>query len=71
MEAASDETMNKLTNYGKKFVAYLLELFLKDIYLNYVPDDMPDEVANFIRSLFGGPIIPVTAVFPEFKDMDD
>ena len=71
LEVASDEMMNKLTNYGKKFVAYLLELFLKDLYSNYVPDDMPDEVANYIRSLFGGPIIPVTAVFPEFKDMDD
>ncbi len=71
LEVASDEMMNKLTNYGKKFVAYLLELFLKDLYSNYVPDDMPNDVAKFIRMLTGGPIIPVSAVFPEFKDMDD
>lgn len=71
LEAASDETLKKLATLGNAFSAYILEMFLKELYISYVPDDMPDDVANFIRSLFGGPIIPVTAVFPEFKDMDD
>ena len=71
LELASEGTLKKLTSMGNAFVAYLLELFLKDLYSNYIPDDMPNDVAKFIRMLTGGPIIPASAVFPEFKDMDD
>lgn len=71
IETASDSTICKVEKLGYAFLAFLAEMFITELYSNYIPDDMPKEVADLIMQLTGGPIIPATSVFPELKDMDD
>lgn len=44
--------------------------FMLNIYRDYVPDDMPDAVASFIRTFFGDIIIPVDGRFPDENLVD-
>lgn len=45
------------------------EDYLETLYLHYVPKGFPLELAAFIRAFGGGsPIIPVTAIFPDFAE---
>ena len=45
--------------------------FMVNIYRDYVPDDMPDAVANFIRTFFGDVMIPLNINFSETVTGDD
>ena len=71
IEAASSETIYKVEKLGYAFSAFLAEMFITELYANYIPEDMPKEVAETIMQFTGGPIIPAAAIFPELKDMDD
>lgn len=43
--------------------------FMKSIYMNYVPEGIPEGVLAFIQLLCGGgPMNPITAIFPELFD---
>lgn len=44
--------------------------YFKMIYSRYLPEDMPEEVASFIKMLSGGSgvMIPITAIFPDFGE---
>lgn len=44
--------------------------FMLNIYRDYVPDDMPDAIASFIRTFFGDIIIPVDGRFPDENLVD-
>lgn len=43
--------------------------FMTSIYMNYVPEGIPEGVLAFIQLLCGGgPMNPITAIFPELFD---
>lgn len=42
--------------------------FMKTLYTDYVPDEMSEELADFIHSFLGCIMIPSTAVFPELME---
>lgn len=71
IETASSDTIYKVEKIGYAFSAFLAEMFITELYANYIPEDMPKEVAETIMQFTGGPIIPAAAIFPELKDMDD
>ena len=42
---------------------------MTSIYMNYVPEGIPEGVLAFIQLLCGGgPMNPITAIFPELFD---
>jgi len=45
--------------------------FFERCYDGYIPEGMPEEVAKFIAAISGGPIIPITAIFPDFSLDED
>lgn len=47
------------------------KMFMREIYKNYVPAEMPAEVLNFVQMLFGHPLLPIKAIFPEWYANDD
>lgn len=50
----------------------LIHTFMELLYEDFVPEGMPKEVAEFIKSISNGSVlIPITAVFPDFDNDSD
>lgn len=67
--------LHELINHmSMMLAAHAQEDVMECIYSNYVPEGMPEEVADFITNVLGGGsvMLPFEAVFPGFgKDDDD
>lgn len=58
-----------LEEVTEEIVTDMSRLLKEDIYANYIPEGLPEEVVELIRAITGGaPIIPIQAIFPEFGD---
>lgn len=44
------------------------KMFMREIYKDYIPAEIPEEVLRFMKMLFGTPFLPMTDVFPEWYD---
>ena len=63
-ENLTEVTINEITEIAGEFASMYVQHFLKDVYEAYVPEDMSKETADMIRNIFGGIIIPTSAVIP-------
>lgn len=71
-EVISTEGMLKeLEDIGKNMSNTLINLFMENMYKNYVPQDIPPELALLVRMLGGknAVIIPGAAIFGEGSEM--
>lgn len=46
------------------------KMFMREIYKDYIPAEIPKEVLRFMQMLFGTPLLPMTDVFPEWYEDD-
>lgn len=71
------EILEDLESLCKEVAQIIAQDYLEELYWDYVPEGFPPEIAAFLRAIGGGaPIIPITAIWPDFaesfsKDDDD
>lgn len=46
------------------------KMFMLEIYKDYVPDTIPEEILRFMQMLFGTPLTSMNSIFPEWYDDD-
>lgn len=67
-----ENSCRDLTEVADIIVKELGDDMLKAIYKHYVPEGVPEEVADFLRMIAGGgTIIPIQAVFPDIFNEED
>ncbi len=64
--------VNDFTRVAEEIRDELIHTFMELLYKDFVPEGMPEEVAEAIKSLSEGSVlIPITAVFPNLEDDSD